>query len=163
MLRFIAAVMTGGACAFLGLRLRLVMKTRAKSLADILTSLELLESEIDFGMNRLSNALNRADTNGLLALAAGLVEECGAKKAWENAVTDMREKLCLTDADCEAVMLLGASMGKTDSAEQVKHIRYVKSLTAAQKEQAQSEYERAAKLYSTGGVLIGALVVVILW
>lgn len=162
MLKMMGAVMTGASCAYFGLRMRLNLKTRQKSLADILTSLEALEGEIGFSENRLKKAFERVDRNGLFTLAAENIEQCGAKKAWCDAVNAMKNKLCLTDADCDALLTLGNNIGKTAGEEQIKSIRYVKSLITAQLAQASDNYSRHARLYSSGGVLVGALVVIVL-
>lgn len=162
MVKLIGAVMTGFACGYFGFRLRMALKTRLRSLADICASLETLEGEICFSVNRLKKAFIRADTNGLFASAAEDIEEMGAQKAWNGAVRKMKNKLCLTDADTEILLMLGKNIGKTDSDDQIKSIRYIKTLLAAQEKQAGEEYQSRAKLYSSGGVLVGALVVIIL-
>ena len=162
MVKLIGAVMTGFACGYFGFRLRMNLKTRLVSLTNILTSLEALESEISFSVNKLKKALKRADTNGLFALAAEKTEKMGAEKAWKEAVREMAGKLCLCGADCDALNLLAASLGKTDCGDQIKNIRYVKSLVTAQRSQAETEYTKYGKLYSSGGLLVGAFVVIVL-
>lgn len=162
MVKILGALMTGFACAYLGMRMRMTLRCRADNLEALVSSFEALEGEIHFGMNRLKKALSRADRNGLFALAAEKLEKSGAEEAWRNAVTAMSDKLCLTGADCEALLLLGRSIGKTDSEDQIKNIRYVKSLISAQSAAAREEYRRRAKLCSSGGLLIGALAVIIL-
>lgn len=162
MVKLIGAVMTGAACGYFGFRMRMTLKMRQKSLADICASLEALEGEIGFSVNRLKKAFERVDRSGLFTLAAENIERDGAKKAWCDAVHTMQTKLCLTDADCDALLMLGSNIGKTDSDEQIKSIRYVKSLVAAQEKQASEEYNRYARLYSGGGVLVGALIIIIL-
>ena len=74
----------------------------------------------------------------------------------------MSGKLCLTSADCDALNLLGKSLGKTDRSDQIKNIRYVKSLADAQRRTAETEYAKYGKLYSSGGVLVGAFIVIAL-
>lgn len=138
------------------------LKTRAVSLADIRASLELLESEISFSVNKLKKAFIRADRNGLFALAAENIEALGAKQAWNKALKEMRGKLCLSGADVDALMLLGQNIGRTDKDDQLKNIRYVKTMTAQQESEARAEYERLGKLYMSGGVLMGLLVVTVL-
>lgn len=162
MVKLIGAVMTGFACGYFGFRLRMTLKTRMVSLANIVTSLETLESEINFSVNKLKKALVRADTNGLFALAAEKTDALGAEKAWSEAVREMSGKLCLTGADCDALNLLGRSLGKTDRGDQIKNIRYVKSLADAQRRAAETEYAKYGKLYSSGGVLVGAFIVIAL-
>ena len=162
MVKLIGAIMTGFACGYFGFRLRMNLKTRLTSLTNIVTSLEALESEISFSVNKLKKALTRADTNGLFALAAEKTEEMGAEKAWKEAVREISGKLCLCGADCDALTLLAPSLGKTDCGDQIKNIRYVKSLVTAQRSQAETEYTKYGKLYSSGGVLVGAFIVIAL-
>ena len=162
MVRIIGAVMAGAACAYFGFKQRLTLKKRAESLADIVTSLEVLENEISFSVNRLAKAFKAADRCGVFTLAAENIENLGAGAALKKAVGEMQDKLCLTDADCAALMTLSANLGRTDREGQIKNIRYVKSLIAAQQTAAETEYNRRAKLYSSGGLLIGAAVVIVL-
>ena len=162
MLRIMGAVMAGFACAYFGFKQRLTLKKRAVSLADIHTSLEVLENEISFSVNRLAKAFKAADRCGVFTLAAENIAEKGAGAALKKAAYDMQDKLCLTDADCAALVTLATGLGRTDREGQIKNIRYVKSLIAAQQTAAETEYSRRAKLYSGGGVLIGAAVVIVL-
>lgn len=163
MMGVIGAVMSGAACGYFGIRMRLNLKTRCQSLSDIYESLEALEGEIRFGMNRLKRAFEIADRNGLFLEAAANIECDGARRAWSDAVMSMQDRLRLADADVSALLSLGSSIGKTDSEGQITSIRYVKSLIASQLEAAKEDYGRRAKLYSSGGFLIGALVVLALW
>lgn len=162
MVKTAGAVMAGFACAYFGFKQRLTLKKRAVSLMDIHTSLEALENEISFSVNRLAKAFIAADRNGIFTLAAENIESLGAGAAWIKAVRDMQDKLCLTDADCGALLELAQGLGKTDREGQIKNIRYVKSLVAAQQAAAETEYSRRAKLLSGGGMLIGAAVVIVL-
>ena len=160
--RILGAVMAGAACAYFGIRQRFTLKKRAESLAQIHTSLEALENEISFSVNRLAKAFKAADRCGIFTLASESITETGAGAALKKAVTKMQDKLCLTDADCSALMTLATGLGRTDREGQIKNIRYVKSLLAAQQTAAETEYTRRARLYSSGGVLIGAAVVIVL-
>ena len=162
MIKAIGAVMTGFAGAYFGIKLSANLRTRAGSLADICASLELLESEISFSVNKLKKAFIRADRNGLFTLAAGNLERMSAKKAWDNALCDMQSKLCLRKADIDILGQLGQNIGKTDTEDQLKNIRYIKNIAMQQEKQARADYDRFGKLYRNGGVLIGLLAVIIL-
>ncbi len=162
MVKVIGAVMTGFACGYFGFRLSMALRTRAKSLADIRTSLEMLESEINFSVNKLKKAFIRADRNGLFAAAAEGMEDKGIKIAWRDAVYASKSKLCLSDADNDILLMLGKNIGKTDTDDQLKNIRYIKTMIGEQEKQAQGEYSRFGRLYSSGGVLVGLMLVIIL-
>lgn len=162
MVKIFGAVMTGFACGYFGFRMSMTLKTRLKSLSDIAVSLEMLESEIAFSINKLKKAFVRIDRNGLFTLASNVMEEKGAGKAWSEAVNNTREKLCLTEADSDILLMLGKSIGKSDTEDQIKNIRYVKNLIKDQEKQAGEEYSRFGKLYRSGGVLVGLMLIILL-
>ena len=162
MIKVIGAAMTGFACAYFGIRLSTSLKKRAESLGDIRASLELLESEINFSVNKLKKAFIRIDRNGLFTLAAENLDGNGAKKAWTDALDTMQSKLCLSGADVDVLKMFGQNIGKTDTDDQLKNIRYIKTLIAEQEKQARAEYGRFGRLYRSGGVLAGLLVVIVL-
>lgn len=162
MVRILGAVMVGAACGYFGFRMSLSLKKRTKSLADIAASLEMLESEINFGANKLKKAFMRVDRNGLFTAAAQGIEEKGIKNAWSDAVNMSKTSLCLTDADSDILLMLGKNIGKTDTEDQIKNIKYIKTMINGQEKQAVSEYDRFGKLYRSGGILVGLMLVIIL-
>ena len=146
MVKILGAVMTGFACGYLGFKISYAMKIRAESLNNIITSLEMLESEINFSMNKLKQAFMRVDKCGLFKFAAENMDEKGVKTAWTNAVNECSTKLSLKDADKDILMTLGKNIGRTDTDDQIKNIKYIKSMIAEQEKQAQSEYRRDEKI-----------------
>ena len=68
----------------------------------------------------------------------------------------------MSDADSDILLMLGKNIGKTDTDDQLKNIRYIKTMIGEQEKQAQGEYIRFGKLYSSGGVLVGLMLVIIL-
>ncbi len=162
MLKILGAVMTGFACGYFGFRMSMSLKTRQANLSNIIASLEMLESEISFSVNKLKKAFLRADRNGIFTLAAQTMDEKGIKNAWTEAVNCSRAKLCLTDADADILLMLGNSIGKTDTDDQIKNIKYIKSLIKEQEKQAQEEYSRFGRVYRNGGVLTGLMLIILL-
>ena len=162
MVKILGAIMTGFACGYLGLKISYAMKIRAESLNNIITSLEMLESEINFSMNKLKQAFMRVDKCGLFKFAAENMDEKGVKTAWTNAVNECSTKLSLKDAYKDILMTLGKNIGRTDTDDQIKNIKYIKSMIAEQEKQAQSEYRHFGKMYRNGGVLVGLLIVIML-
>ena len=146
MVKILGAVMTGFACGYLGFKISFAMKIRAESLNNIITSLEMLESEINFSMNKLKQAFMRVDKCGLFKFAAENMDEKGVKTAWTNAVNECSTKLSLKDADKDILMTLGKNIGRTENDDQIKNIKYIKSMIAEQEKQAQSEYRRDEKI-----------------
>ena len=70
--------------------------------------------------------------------------------------------ISLSDADSDILLMLGKNIGKTDTDDQLKNIRYIKTMIGEQEKQAQGEYSRFGKLYQSGGVLVGLMLVIIL-
>ena len=56
----------------------------------------------------------------------------------------------------------GKNIGKTDADDQIKNIKYIKTMIKEQEKQASGEYSRFGKLYRSGGVLVGLMIVIIL-
>lgn len=162
MVKILGAVMTGFACGYFGFRMSMTLKTRLANLSDITASLEMLESEISFSVNKLKKAFLRVDRNGIFTLAAQMMDEKGIKTAWTEALNTLKGKLCLTDADTDILLMLGNSIGKTDSEDQIKNIKYIKSLIKEQEKQAGEEYSRFGKVYRNGGVLAGLMLIILL-
>ncbi|MCI8403565.1 MAG: hypothetical protein HFE49_01550 [Clostridia bacterium] len=162
MVKIFGAVMTGFACGYFGFRMSMTLKTRLKNLGDIAASLEMLESEIVFSVNKLKKAFLSIDRNGLFTLAAEDMEDKGIGKAWAAAVNGIKSRLCLTEADSDILLMLGRSIGKTDTDDQIKNIKYIKSLIKEQEKQAREEYGRFGRIYRSGGVLAGLMLIILL-
>ncbi len=162
MVKLLGAVMVGAACGYFGFKMSFSLKTRAKSLSDIASSLEMLESEINFSASKLKKAFKRIDRNGLFALAADNMEKEGVRAAWRSAVRELGTKLCLAEADSDILLMLGENIGRTDADDQIKNIKYIKSMISRQEESARGEYERLGKTYRSGGILTGLMIVIIL-
>lgn len=162
MIKLMGAVMVGASCGYFGFRMSMSLKRRMENLSDIAVSLELLESEISFGQSRLTRAFERVDRNGLFKLAASRIEELGINKAWRAAVEESRTKMCLTDSDADTLLMLGKNLGKTDTDDQLKHIKYIKKIIEGLSREAREEYKRLGKMYRSGGVLAGLMLIIIL-
>ena len=102
------------------------------------------------------------DPHRVQVATAENMDEKGVKTAWTNAVNECSTKLSLKDADKDILMTLGKNIGRTDTDDQIKNIKYIKSMIAEQEKQAQSEYSRFGKMYRNGGVLVGLLIVIML-
>lgn len=128
-IRIIGAVMIFSVSTYLGFSFADRLKKRYVYLRNILTSLNLLETEIGFGVSKLKQAFltidKSADTRGLFKTAADNLEDVGIKQAWRGAVYEKRQELYLTDADADALNALGAQLGMTDVENQIKNIKYV--------------------------------------
>lgn len=164
-MKLIGAAMIFIACAYCGFSLSDRLKKRQMYLGNMITALNLLETEISFGGSRLKRAFIRldtaADTRGLFKTAADKTETLGIKKAWSEAVTEKQDELCFSDADAEVLTSFGERLGMTDTENQVKNIRYVKNRLEAQLAAAQTEYKSMGRVLRSGGILSGLFLVLI--
>lgn len=163
MLKLVGAIMVAFACGYFGFYMSMSMQKRTKSIEKIITSLEMLESEIGFGMNKLRQAFLNTDTCGIFSCVADKMANDGIKLAFENAVSEFGDKLALKNDDKEILTVLGDKMGKTDADDQIKSIKYVKALLEDRKKIASEEYERFGKIYRNGGILVGLMIAVMLF
>jgi len=152
--------------SLIGIQKASCLKNRVKYLANIKASLNILESEISFSQDILEKAFMRiskaVDTKGLFETASENISELGIKSAWEYAVSECSKSLCLNKADYEALILFGEKLGMSDKKGQVKNIRNTISIIDGLIESAEKEYTQNAKLYRSGGVIIGLFFVIVL-
>lgn len=154
------------ASSFLGFQKAGQLSKRCQSLLQLESALSVLKGEIGFSANHLKEAfmqLSRLIVNGaLFSDAARSIEAEGVRKAWKESVQRHRKNLCLEEADVQALLTLGAELGRTDRENQIKNIRHVEALLKAQYTEAKLQYDKMAKLYRGAGVLAGVFAVIVL-
>ena len=142
------------------------LSKREKSLRDIRTALNVLESEIVFSSHYLKHAFMKiseiCSCGALFSDTAEKMEEDGILKAWEYAVEKNKKKLVLKNSDAEIIKILGSQLGMSDREQQVKNIRHVDALLGQALEEAREEYHKSAKLYRSMGILGGLFIIILL-
>ncbi len=165
-IKIVGAVMIFCAGFFWGwLRAGELLK-REKSLQNIKTGLNMLESEIVFSSNYLKDAflnISRISVcKEFFSDVAFGIEEFGASKAWENALEKNKKKLALKERDTEILKILASQLGKSDTEQQVKNIRHVKELLEIAQKEAREDYQNSSRLYRSMGILGGLFVIILL-
>lgn len=136
---------------------------REKNLCRINTALKIIEGEISFAQSGLKKSFERAaSVSALFAAAAEEMERYSGEAALRRAVDRSSRGLCLTEEDCEAVLLLSNDLGGCDKETQIKSIRYASSVIERQISDARSEYLRSARLFRSLGVISGLLISLLL-
>ncbi len=144
---------------------------RPAELKDFLPALQVLETEIGFGLNPLPEAMRQAATatGGCAArvfaacagaLAAG--DSPSAGFAWLQALGQALPGGHLNDEDRAALGSLAASLGASDARDQLKHLALCRERLKRLLAQAEDERERQARSWSYACTLIGVLVVLVL-
>lgn len=166
-MKLVGAVIIFLSCLIIGFRESDRLKKRTAYLKNVQTALNLIETEISFGKNHLKRIFEgiekSADCCGLFSETAENIEKSGIKKSWNKSLSDKKDELCLKNDDLEALMTLGNQLGMTDAENQIKNIRYIRELLEKNAQEAEGEYNRLGRLYRSGGIMAGLLLILLLF
>lgn len=164
MTKFIGAIFVFGACVYIGFMKSIRMRRRERWLLNMRAFLNMLDIQIQFSSDRLERCIKTADKHtdlgGFLSYIAEHISVDGIQKAWVDSVR--LNTAYLEESDKEVLYGLGAWLGMTDRENQYKNICCTKELIDKQYEQARTLRERTARLYESGGALVGAFAVLML-
>ncbi|MDD6484340.1 MAG: stage III sporulation protein AB [Clostridiales bacterium] len=162
-IKTIGALMTGAACIYVGTLKSSKIRKRHKNLLNIQRALELLETKITFSQRDIKTALEEIDknidTSGFLGEVIKNIDKSGIRNAWNGAVLKKRDDLCFNAEDADTVSMLSSRLGMTDCENQVKNIAYVKNMLDIHIKSARYDADKLCRLYSGGGLLAGAFLI----
>ncbi|HEY3314771.1 MAG TPA: stage III sporulation protein SpoIIIAB [Bacillota bacterium] len=144
---------------------------RPRELAELISALGLLETEIAYAATPLAEAFGSiASRSG--QPARGIVAEARrcltsgegrpAAEVWSSAVQKVWTATSLKAADRDILLDFGASLGASDREDQIKHICLARERLRRAEGEAIGEAGRLARLYKNLGFLGGVMVVIIL-
>ncbi len=166
MLKFIFAIAALFICSALGFLKSFKLRSRLKSLMEFKNALRVFQSCIRFTYTDMERAFTEADklsdTSGVFKLAADSIKTMGASKAWQYAINKSAASLCLNKEDIHTLSLLGTKLGMTDECEQIKTIEGVLNMLDIHIASARFDTEKYCRLYSSGGILTGAFLCLML-
>lgn len=145
---------------------------RNKELEQLITALQLLETEITYSVTPLPEALRRigsriAGNVGSLWHAAGdeLLEGDGrsAEQIFTEQLERWKFKLHLREQDREILRTFGHTLGNSDRSDQLKHIRLASTRLSAEEQNARDEKARLGKMWRYLGALTGLAGVIIMY
>lgn len=140
---------------------------RPKELRDLLTALQMLETEVMYGAVPLPDALQHiAQFSGgpIRDLFAGarsmLLSGQGrtAGEAWQSSLAAIFPASSLSDTDQAILAGFGVSLGVSDREDQVKHINLAREQLKREEARATEESLRCVRLWKSLGVLVGLAV-----
>ena len=142
---------------------------RPRQLQQLKTALEMLKTEIDYGMTPLPEAFAKLDQNlqppvaDLFALAKENIESgIVAQQAWQKAVEEKKSEMAVVEEDHNLILEIAYNLGKSSSADQIRHLELAQKKIDNLYQQAIKEKEQKVKLWRYLGVLLGLLVVIII-
>ena len=167
MLRFTGAICISAACTMYGFISADRLRKRFCFLREFVTSLSVLETEIEFGRYELERIFrsmgDKRELCGIYGICAESIKERGIKAAWAAASDAAADAAALKREDISAVKSLGAELGKSDVRGQKNAIRRTKELAAVCEAAAGDEYKRLGRAYRICGALAGVFCVLMIW
>lgn len=154
------------ACASVGFCQSEQIRQRYKNLCSIKSALGILKTNIEFFGYDISRAMRateeKTEVKGLFSDAARLIGEHGVQAAWTMAVKECASEFSLIEEDEGTLILLGARLGMTDTEGQKKNIDAVCSMLDMNINSAKENKDRYCRLYSSGGVMVGLFLAIVL-
>lgn len=156
---------------FLGYILSRDCARRPQQLRDLQSLLQMLENQISFMSDILSDAFESISRNSssevtaFFEAAAGFLKaERGidARSAWEQAVNQNIKRTALSREDIEILFSFGRMLGGSDLEGQIKNIRLTRSQLELQERKAEESRVKNERMYRSLGILGGIAVVIIL-
>lgn len=166
---FCSFCLAGAAAAFR-------VEQRPRELRGAIRGLEILQTEVSYGLTRLAPALGRVSqalddgalsrvqqffqgvANGLQAGHEYGREAATAREAWGWALEALQRDGCLSGRDLTVLRGLGDTLGASGSSDQVRHLQSAIQALRSELDAAESEALRVGRVYrSTWSAFGGCL------
>ena len=148
------------------------LRERPLQIRRLLIMLQQLETEIAYGVVPLPEALAKLGRQTAEPLGGWLQETAArlggdepstVRDVWERTVAAYWPGTAMKEAEKETIVRLGHSLGATDRADQLKHLRLAAAQLTGFEAEAADERRRYETMWKSLGLLGGALIVVMLY
>lgn len=170
MLKLAAAVTVVAAATGIGRQLGSNLERRPGQLRDCIVIVQALESEIGYAATPLPEAVRRAgagaggELEAVLAVAAAqMAAGADAAAAWQAMLVSVLGHTALRPDDTAVLAPLGTQLGRSDIADQLRHLQLARAGLERQLAKADAERSRLGRLYKYAGPLAGCAAVVLLF
>lgn len=145
---------------------------RPKQIGDLIRALQRLETEIVYGSTPLPAALMQvahtcpAPLHLLFRHAAEELLRAGGRSVqtiWQQTVAADWKLTSMKAGEQHIFRQLGSTLGLSDGADQVKHLRLAVQQLQGEWEGAQEERKRYESMWRSLGLLMGALIVILMY
>lgn len=170
--KIIGAVIVFFSCAAAGMFLACRDRFRADELMEMKRGLLLLKSEIDYSSRPLYEALIDISLK-VGGAVSEIFEDCGrllksrkassASEAWETTLKDRKGRTFFHKSDMDALISMGKSLGGGDRRCQLSSIDMAMEYIDLKYEELMKKYSKDGRLFRSGGILCGILIVVALF
>ncbi|ULL15444.1 stage III sporulation protein AB [Paenibacillus sp. H1-7] len=172
MLKLIGAMMILLSATLFGFYQAQQYSRRPKQIADLIRSMQRLETEIVYGYTPLKEALEKVakacaqPVNAIFRYSAEALDQSDARSVqsiWHQAVDEHWKHTSLKAGEQDIIRQLGFTLGLSDSTDQVKHLRLAIQQLQGELEGAQEERKRYESMWRSLGLLMGALIVILMY
>ncbi len=145
---------------------------RTKLIKGLLSTLQMLETEIVYGATPIPILLKKVgnkskkEIGDIFLYTSNLLNEKQGEnfeKIWNDSVSKKVEGTAFNNDDVEILLSLGKNLGISNCEDQVKHIKLIREEFKRQYEISIIEQNKNAKLYKNLGFLLGLAIVIILY
>lgn len=171
LIKLIGGIIVISASSFLGFIFSRDCSKRPQELRALQALLQMLENEISFLSNVLTESFERIYKNSKSEISCFFNstvtylhqdDSLSASQAWEMAVRDNMGKTALNKEDENVLISFGRLLGSSDLDGQVKNIRLTINQLKLQEQKAEEARRKSESMYKSLGILGGLAVVIIL-
>lgn len=171
-IKLLGGGMTIAATSWIGFETANRYRMRPLNLRYLQACLQMLETEINYGLTPLPRALEKiaATHQGIVGQLFGTVQYMlqntpgtTVGKAWQEAVDLLWARLFFTEADYQMLLNFGTTLGASDRKDQIKHVKLIMAQIANAEAQAWEEKNKNERMFKTLGFLAGLTVVILLY
>lgn len=173
MLKFAGAVLILAAAAMFGFVQALHYARRPRQIRQMIGALQRMETEIVYALTPLPEAMLSLSRqlseplSSLFRMTADRLKASGGaastREIWQQSVREAWRVSSMKQPEQEIVLQLGAVLGVTDRADQVKHLRLAVSQLQTEEQESREEQRRYETMWKSLGILIGALIVILMY
>lgn len=170
MLRIIGAALVVVSCTGIGFRIARDFRRRPQQLRMLSQAIRLLESEIEYTVTPLPQALMRvgsrtdAPVSELFLDAAKRLKagDVTVESAFSSAIDSVRLDLALKQADLEVLRDFGQTLGTSDRITQVQQIQVLLTQLDRLLAEARDSQKKNERMWQYLGVIAGLMIVILL-
>lgn len=172
MVKLISAVLILFSASMVGWQIGRYYAHRPIQLRALLVALQMLETEIVYGLTPLHRAFVKVghrvceDVGKMFLLAAELLiteRAQSAEESMKQAMSRLWSQTALRKQEKDVMASLAVVIGSSDREDQQKHLRLAVTHLRGLEEEARAEQEKYEKMYKSLGFLGGLLVVILMF
>jgi len=172
MVKLIGALLVLVSASMVGWQISRSYAKRPVQLRALLVALQMLETEIVYGLTPLQRAFVKVgqrvqkEIGNIFLSAAELLEQGGALSAEESlqkAILRHGAQTALRKQERDVLASLSQVLGSSDREDQQKHLRLAVTHLRGLEEEARAEQNKYEKMYKSLGFLGGLLVVILMF